>query len=103
MANETSCIGCKFLYAHDRGYSNWTVEDTEIICALALNPALPASEPYDWKQEDDNWNATKNGRCSRYATGPRVRLDVDEEDTVESQTDDAEQRAAIKKHSGRKS
>lgn len=97
-----SCLGCKFLYAHDSGYSNWTVESTDIKCALDKNPHLPADEPYDWNQkvEADNWAATQASRCERYAPGDFVRLDVDGERGPADETNDAEAIAAIVAHSG---
>lgn len=104
--SNTSCIGCKYLYKQDRGYSNYTVEETEVLCALNLNPSLPASEPFDWEfdlgiaVDADNWGATKSGRCERYSAGPMVVLDVDGELSVEEQTGDLEQRLAICSHSG---
>ena len=40
MANETSCVGCKFLYVMDSGYSNYTVEGADVYCAKDKNPNL---------------------------------------------------------------
>lgn len=93
--NEKSCVGCKFLYARDTGYSNYTVMDTDIECALNLNRNLPASEPYDRREDPDNWTATKESRCERYAKGPMVHLDVDGEVTAANSTDDPEVIEAI--------
>lgn len=94
-----SCVGCKFLYAHDMGYSNYTVEDTEIYCAKGMNKNLPASRPYDWNTDDDNWAATMHSRCAAWAPGNMVCLDVDGDDTAASQTDDAEVIALIDRRS----
>jgi len=88
--NEKSCLGCKFLFSQDLGYSNYTVEETEIRCAKNRNSNLPASEPYDWKRGEDNWPATQGSRCELYAPGEMVHLDVEGEDTVDSQTTDRE-------------
>lgn len=105
MANEKSCIGCKFLYEQDRGYSNYTVEETEVLCARDRNPNLAnvasPMRPWDWNQQDDNWSATKEARCELYAPGKLVGLDVDGEESISSQTDDLEQIEAIAAHSGR--
>ena len=90
-----SCVGCKFLYLHDSGYSNWTVEETDVCCAKKLNTNLPASEPYDWIRDPDNWPMTNAARCASYAHGPMVHLDVDGEETAASQTDDLEAIQAI--------
>ena len=99
--NENSCVGCKFLFWKDQGYSNYTVEETVVFCALKRNPKLPAYDPYDWvfgrngwpkesKGAPDNWPVTQNSRCEKHATGETVYLDVEGEESVESQTTDAE-------------
>lgn len=93
--NEKSCVGCKFLYARDSGYSNYTVSETEIDCAVKRNPNLPASEPYDWRAGSDNWPATQESRCERYAKGTMVHLDVDGEVSAKDCTDDPEVIEAI--------
>jgi hypothetical protein len=75
-----SCLQCKFLFTRDTGYSNYTVEDTDLHCVLKLNPKLPAEIPdevrdyyasneagYTWmKADNDKWHATKDGRCDKY-------------------------------------
>lgn len=101
--NEKSCVGCKFLYTEGSGYSNYTWEDTDVRCAREKNPNLPASEPYDWKREDDNWPATNASRCELYATheGELVALDVDGDDGPADYTSDEEAITAICEHSGR--
>jgi hypothetical protein len=96
--NDKSCVGCKFLYSKDTGYSNYTIEETTIYCAKNLNDRLPDDEPWDWRHEPDNWPKTMYGRCNLYAVGVMVRLDVENEDPVENQTDDSEVRAAINAH-----
>ena len=101
---SASCVGCKFLYARDEGYSNWTVTDSTIHCAVGKNPNLPAEEPYDWNNDatkGDNWKATQASRCERYAAGAFVRLDVDGEYGPADGTNDAEAIEAICKDSGR--
>ena len=96
MSNEKSCVGCKFLYMQDTGYSNYTVEGTDAICAKGRNPNLGAEVPYDWKQNPDNWSATNESRCELYEFSEiTVSLDVDGECKAAAQTDDAEVIAAI--------
>ena len=97
-----SCVGCKWLYKHDSGYSNYTVENTDVLCAKDKNPNLPADEPYDWKEEvdADNWTKTNASRCELYALGPTVCLDVDGESGPADYTDDAEVIAVISVHAG---
>ena len=70
-----SCVGCKFLYEQDDGYSNYTVTDTSVICALDLNKDLPGERPWDWRPQPDNWPKTMYGRCDKYAEGQPVHLD----------------------------
>lgn len=99
-------MGCKFLYGHGTGYSNWTWMDTEVNCALDKNPYLSggASEGHDWNQDPlkDNFPATRDGRCDSYADGGEyLVLDVDGENGPADFTDDPEAIEAICKHSGR--
>lgn len=100
--NEKSCVGCKYLYSEGMGYSNYTWEDTKVLCAKNRNTNLPAEEPYDWKKEPDNWPKTESARCELYAPGEMVELDVDGEDGPADHTQDEEAIAAICAHSGRK-
>lgn len=98
---DQSCLGCKFLYRQDRGYSNWTVEETEALCAHDANPNLPANEPWDWTTGGgDNWPKTNRSRCVRYSAGKQVGLDVDGEVHPRDCTDDPETIAAVCAHAG---
>lgn len=95
LLGHNSCADCKFLYLQDSGYSNWTVEYTEVICALDLNPNLPADMPYDWEwgsDGQDNWPKTQKSRCPRYAQrdGDFVHLDVDGDVSPQACTTDQE-------------
>lgn len=94
---DKSCIGCKFIYLQDSGWSNWTVENTDVICAKNRNPNLPAEGPWDWEKEGkDNWPKTQNSRCELYDVGQTIHLDVDGEAKPEDFTDDEEVITAIK-------
>ena len=88
--NENSCVGCKFLYLQDTGYSNYTVLDTDVNCAIGRNVHLPAEMPYDWQEDPDNWPATQDSRCERYVLGNQVHLDVEGEVSAKDCTDDPE-------------
>jgi len=97
MPSNKSCLGCKYLYSHGRGYSNYTWEDTEIKCALELNNNLPADQPYDWSHRHDketnlpdNWPKTNNARCNKYVAGNMVELDIDSENGPADFTNDKE-------------
>jgi hypothetical protein len=94
--NEKSCADCKFLWRKDVGYSNYTVLDIEVRCAIGANPNLPADEPWDWKRSPDNWPKTSDSRCARHEVGPQVHIDVDEDYSPENFTCDAEVIAAVK-------
>lgn len=101
LLGETSCVGCKFLFFQDRGYSNYTVEETDTCCALGLNADLPANAPYNWTASggEDNWPKTNNSRCERYEHSDiTIHLDVDGEHPVEQQTGDSEVIDAINRY-----
>ena len=97
-----SCVGCKWLYRHDFGYSNYTVMETKVLCAQDKNQNLPADDPYDWVEDadKDNWKKTNESRCELYSSGPMVYLDVDGETGPGDCTDDAEVADVIAKHAG---
>jgi len=40
------CSNCVFAWMRDYGYSDYTVEGTEINCALDLNPGFPTDRFY---------------------------------------------------------
>lgn len=113
LLGYTSCATCKFLYGQDTGYSNYTVTDTDIHCALERNPHLPTVMPFDWKftYTSDNWPATQNSRCEKYDVRREKDempdwfripwLDVDGEKLCEELELDDEATKAIQKHSGR--
>jgi hypothetical protein len=97
---SNSCIGCKFLFTRDVGYSNWTVEDTEAHCVLNKNEHLPEEIPddvrgyktnYEWISPDnDPWYATRDSRCEQYVFNPDKPVHVDC-DGDEIMTEDAAQ------------
>lgn len=115
LTGQTSCARCKYLYLTDSGYSNYTVENTSVSCALDKNPKIPYGEsteyPHDWRIYSDGhdpWSVTNQSRCEEYeAIGPDqlpCHLDVDGETTPEdSQYKHLGTQAiqAIAKHSGR--
>jgi hypothetical protein len=94
VVSTNSCCKCLFLFTRDYGYSNYTVEGSELYCAMEKNDNLPAEIPETWgpkewvgidgDPEKDNWTLTNQSRCEHYQEyNPefqRVRLDVDLED-----------------------
>lgn len=102
LLGMNSCAKCKFMYFQDVGYSNYTVEDTEVICSLDRNPNLPSALPHDWDHHDgfDNWPKTNKSRCERYEeSSDQIHMDVDHEHHLEH--DDPEVREAVSQSSGR--
>lgn len=102
LLGTTSCVGCKFLYARDTGYSNYTVEDTTVDCMFGLNPNLPSNMPYDWRSTtgSDNWPKTNQSRCERFSqlhgNDAMIHIDVEHENRPEDFTTDPETIAAYK-------
>lgn len=88
-----SCLSCACMYFKDSGYSNYTVIDTDVCCARARNPHLPAPEPYDWNRdpEHDNWPATQDSLCNAAVPLPsgvrHAHFDVEGETTVSAFAD----------------
>jgi len=96
----TSCLRCQWLFTRDTGYSNYTVEDTEMHCVMRRNPKLPTEIPdevrkytrkgYAWMQpENDKWHATKDGRCELYqrdAVDDYCHIDCDGDDIEDIET-----------------
>lgn len=103
-----SCAGCKYLIYHDTGYSNYTVEATDLICLRDQNPNLPTEVPYDWNEDPDkdNWPNTRGSRCSHYdrrVNGRAPRFDVDGEECLDQVTDDVETFQLVMDHFGSRS
>lgn len=114
-----SCAGCVFMYFIDRGYSNYTVEETQVYCAMDMNPKLRSDAdpcpllPYDWaaqnqsrekkwSPEKDNWEPTKEGRCMWYIySDTQFYGDVDEEAYVANAGLPEWVAERIRTHSGR--
>ncbi len=68
------CDKCKFCVLEDYGYSNWTVEGTNVSCVLNLNPKFPADHRWGHSPE-----AEFAKECSRYTQGDPVEIDVDQD------------------------
>lgn len=106
LKGEMSCAKCKFLYFQDAGYSNYTVESTEVHCALDQNPHLRGVRhdlPYDWDyRQGDNWPVTRDSRCEHYApTDNHVHFDVDGDTSIDDFNVGSEAIDAILKHAGK--
>ena len=80
---NNSCIGCKYLYTKVIGYSCWTIISIDICCYKEKNTNLPCDKPCDWNGPNcdpafDNWELTRNSRCSDYITGLHRDFNVEE-------------------------
>lgn len=112
---KRSCAGCEYLYFHDVGYSNYTVTETVIHCALDRNPNLKGKEveiPYDWRHDlsngiHDRWEPTCDSMCEQFSPLKRgcspASFDVDGDTKAAEETVKFSRaaRRAIAKHSGR--
>lgn len=99
--NEKSCQGCVFLYFQDVGYSDYSVTDTEEVCAHDRNPNLPAERPYARDSGDvDLWDATNASRCELYRAGEQLSFSVEGEDDREQTHPDPEVQQVIWLHKG---
>jgi hypothetical protein len=78
------CIDCKYCIEEDYGYSNYTVEGTEVGCLLYCNPDFPEDRFYG--EEPALLFANK---CEYFEPGKPVHIDVDHEDgPCENYSDD---------------
>ena len=41
MSDKKTCLDCRFAVEEDYGYSNYTVEGTDVHCLKKLNSDLP--------------------------------------------------------------
>ena len=95
---KNRCYNCKFFACQDTGYSNWTVEETEIYCLKKHFNAIP--ESYSWRNRDDiekdNDLFKKAETCQDYKfSETQAWFDVDGETTNEDYKDDKELYEAI--------
>ena len=115
LMGNRSCAGCEYLYFRDVGYSNYTVTETVVHCALDRNPNLKGKEvevPYDWQHDLNNgiydrWGPTCNSMCDQFSPLRQgcspATFDVDGEIEAAAATVGLSLAAssAIAKHSGR--
>lgn len=79
------CTDCKYCVVHDFGYSNYTVEGTDIECLLNKNPYTPFDH---WYGEESK--LTYAEQCSEFTEGDAVMIYVedDQEDVIAHYKDD---------------
>ena len=68
------CTDCKYHVSEDTGYSNWTVEGTDVDCLLGLNPDMPIDNFFG---EEKSLEFAQ--KCDRFVKGDGVYIDVDRE------------------------
>lgn len=80
------CTDCRYCIQQDYGYSNWTVEGTDVDCLLKKNPDFPADRFYE-----ETPSLTFAESCNKFSEGGSVYIDVDQEDgALENYSDDLE-------------
>jgi hypothetical protein len=72
---EAKCSGCARCILVDYGYSNYTVENTEVNCSILLNPDAPFDRFYG-EDKRDNFAEL----CESFVAGEPAYVDVDEQD-----------------------
>ena len=78
----------------DNGYSNYTVEGTDLICLKNLNPQFPVDAWYGECPE-----GLFAAECQSYAAGHGPHVDVDrEEGDLENYSDDEEVKQLLRQY-----
>ena len=75
------CGECVYAVLVYNGYSNWTVEGTEVYCSRKLNPQTPFDK---WYGEDKKDLFAET--CNPYQNGDPVSIDIDRDDWVKGDT-----------------
>lgn len=68
------CSNCVWCIQEDFGYSNYTVEGTQLYCFQEKNPLMPFDR---WYGEDERDRFAEN--CDMFEEGCGVYIDVDRE------------------------
>lgn len=85
-AGCAKCSKCKYSILEDNGYSNYTVEGTDIGCLKGLNPKFPVDAWYGECPEGEFAQT-----CPSFTEGESVSVDVEREDgRLEDYSDDPE-------------
>jgi hypothetical protein len=72
------CRNCIYFIKKDHGYSNYTVEGTELDCLLDLNKSFPKEEEYDSNSKIYDHYIDSNN-CDGFEEGEYWECDVDGE------------------------
>lgn len=74
MSNVKSCAYCAHRYTRDYGYSNYTVEGTDIGCRKNLNLDYPAPDPSGYLREESDPPHTFAEKCPEYTEGDGIHF-----------------------------
>ena len=93
MEKKPRCYNCKFFTKQDIGYSNWTVEGTDITCLKDVFETI--EESYSRRQsksnpENDSEFFKQAETCPYFKEGDGACFDADGEVTVEDFKEDDE-------------
>jgi len=99
------CYNCKFFARQDTGYSNYTVEGTDISCLKKHFETT--EESYSWRQseqnpenDDDFFKQAETCPDFKQNQGSQIHFDVDGEVTLIDYIDDTELYEAAKLYYG---
>lgn len=89
--NTAACGGCTKALIIEEGYSNYTVEGSEVYCMLGLHPNFSF----------DNWyrKSPENGfakQCASYSQGDNIIIDVEKEILADLTAEQKEQLECFK-------
>ena len=91
---DKSCLNCKYCVCRDYGYSNYTVEGTEVYCLLNMNYKFPVDIFYG--NEPELLYATQ---CKYFTKGDCVQLDVEYQmEKIKEYSDDEKIKKLLKNY-----
>jgi hypothetical protein len=87
------CTDCKYCIEEDYGYSNYTVEGTDVDCLIGAHPNFPVDR---WYGEEPELEYAEN--CEKFSEGECVQVDCDrDEGNLWNYSDDPEIIELLKK------
>lgn len=89
-----SCTDCRWAILQDNGYSNYTVEGTDLMCAGMFHPEKSFDAYYGNSEQ-----AKFAEQCTHFEEGEAPRLDVEGEWRLEDFSD--EQRETLELYSAK--
>jgi hypothetical protein len=90
-----TCTDCRYCICADYGYSNYTVEGTDVDCLLGKNAGMPSDKFYG-RAECLGFAET----CDTFMAGDCIEVDCDQEDgALENYSDDADLKELLREYS----